>query len=73
MTLDQYLKQREITATEFARQCDLPPSTITRLIGGNRSPGLDLLKVIHRVTGGAVSPNDFLGVEERSPASEATK
>ena len=60
MTLEQYLKQHDQTPTEFARQHAFPPSTITRLLAGERAPGFELLTRIHVATGGAVTPNDFL-------------
>jgi transcriptional regulator with XRE-family HTH domain len=60
MKLGDYLKREGMTATEFARKCELPPSTITRLLAGDRSPRLELLRVIHRVSDGEVTPNDFL-------------
>lgn len=60
MTLDRYLEQHRLTPSSFARAVPLPPSTITRLLGGERSPSFDLLKTICAATGGQVTPNDFL-------------
>ena len=60
MKLNRYLETHRITPAEFARRLDMPASTITRLLSGERSPGLALLQTIHVATGGSVSPNDFL-------------
>ncbi len=60
MTLADYLTTQNLTPTEFARRSELPPSTVTRLLAGDRSPRLDLLKRIHKATAGQVTPNDFL-------------
>lgn len=60
MTLDRYLEENRLTPSAFARGVPLPPSTITRLLAGERSPSFDLLKSICVATGGRVTPNDFL-------------
>ncbi len=60
MTLDRYLEENRLTPSAFARGVPLPPSTITRLLAGERAPSFELLKQICLATGGAVTPNDFL-------------
>ncbi len=60
MTLDLYLAKQQLTPTEFARRCGLSPSTVTRLLAGDRSPGMELLTIIFEGTHGEVTPNDFL-------------
>lgn len=60
MTLERYLEEHGLTATEFAGQIDVSPSTIIRLLAGERDPRLELLKKIHGGTNGAVTPNDFV-------------
>lgn len=72
MTLDAFLDANKLTPTEFARLCDRPPSTITRLLARERAPGFELLTKIYVITGGAVTPNDFLPHTEPAVAqSEA--
>lgn len=60
MTLEQYLTDRKIKPSVFAAEIGVAASTITRVMSGERSPGLELLTLIRDKTGGAVTPNDFL-------------
>jgi transcriptional regulator with XRE-family HTH domain len=61
MTLAEYLKMKEIKPSVFAAEIGVAPSTITRLLNGERSPGLPLVKLIRDKTKGEVSPEDFMG------------
>ena len=60
MTLHQYLSLRDLKPSAFAAEIGVPASTITRILSGERSPGLDLLTLIRDKTNGAVTPNDFI-------------
>lgn len=60
MKLSRYLETHRTSPAEFARRLGMPASTITRLLAGERSPGLALLQTIHVATRGSVTPNDFL-------------
>lgn len=60
MKLAQYLSQNEIKPSVFAAEIGVAPSTITRLIKGERSPRLDLIRLIREKTGGAVTADDFM-------------
>lgn len=60
MKLIDYLHRERLTATAFAERIAVPPSTITRLLAGERSPRLDLLKKVMIGTDGEVTPNDFV-------------
>ena len=60
MKLIDYLHRENLTATGFAKRIEVPPSTITRLLTGQRSPRLDLLEKVMTGTEGAVTPNDFV-------------
>ena len=62
MKLTDYLHREHLTATGFAKRIEVPPSTITRLLGGQRSPRLDLLEKVMIGTGGEVTPNDFVAL-----------
>jgi len=71
MTLEQYLAERKIKPSVFAAEIGVAASTITRVMSGERSPGLELLTLIRDKTGGSVTPNDFLPpFEEAAPAPE---
>jgi transcriptional regulator with XRE-family HTH domain len=60
MTLHEYLSSRDLKPSAFAAEIGVPASTITRILNGERSPGLELMRVIRDKTAGAVTPNDFL-------------
>ena len=62
MTLAEYLRQPGITASSLADKCECAVSTITRISKGEAQPSADLLRRIYEHTGGAVSPNDLLGI-----------
>lgn len=60
MRLDTYLSQQGVRPSTFAAEVGVAPSTITRLLKGERTPGLDLIAKIIRSTNGAVTADDFL-------------
>jgi transcriptional regulator with XRE-family HTH domain len=60
MTLDEYLKEHRIRVADFARRIDRTVTTVSRLRNGHNSPDWETMRKIHTVTGGAVTPNDFL-------------
>jgi plasmid maintenance system antidote protein VapI len=60
MTLEQYLSWKNLRPTAFAAELGVPSSTITRILRGERSPGLRLMVQISEKTAGAVTPNDFV-------------
>lgn len=62
MKLADYLHREHLTASAFAERIDVPPSTITRLLAGQRSPRLDLLVKVMEGSNGEVTPNDFLAL-----------
>lgn len=68
MTLAEYLAVNGIKASTFADTISVPPSTVLRLLKGERSPRLELLKKIMEATNGAVTPNDFLSADEDATA-----
>jgi plasmid maintenance system antidote protein VapI len=60
MKLEQYLTEKNIKPAAFAASIDVAPSTITRIIRGERSPGLALAAKIKAATKGKVRVEDFL-------------
>lgn len=60
MKLEQYLTANGKTPSAFAAEAGLPPSTITRLLRGERSPGIELIGKIIAATKGDVQAADFL-------------
>lgn len=69
MKLHAYIEANGLTPSKFAESIGVPPSTITRILAGDREPGLPLLRKIHAATDGAVAPNDFLLTDTPSPAT----
>lgn len=60
MKLADYLIAENLNPSAFAVRLGTPASTVSRLLKGQRSPGVDLLTKIRAATGGKVTPNDFL-------------
>jgi transcriptional regulator with XRE-family HTH domain len=58
MKLAAYLKREAITASKLAEQIAAPPSTITRILKGERVPNLALMQRIARATNNEVSSLD---------------
>ncbi|ACA14960.1 3,4-dihydroxy-2-butanone 4-phosphate synthase [Methylobacterium sp. 4-46] len=61
--LGDWLRQQGVSRTTFARRCGLSPAAVTGLCN---NPGAWLSRetaaLVARETGGAVTPNDFLGL-----------
>jgi len=61
MQLSAWLKQSKSTRADFARAVEISAGRVTQLCEGDL-PSLDLAERIAKVTGGAVTPNDFVGL-----------
>ena len=59
MTLKDYLHSFNITLEAFSREVDIPYTTLTKYVYGQRIPSLTYMKRINKLTKGAVSANDF--------------
>lgn len=66
MKLETYLTENKIKPSAFAAEIGVSPSTITRILNGERSPGLPLVMLIKERTSGAVTPEDFFEAKERA-------
>ncbi len=67
MRLDQYLTQSGLTRSAFARRVGLSPAAVTALCNdASVWVGRETAERIAEATGGAVTPNDFLGLAARS-------
>ena len=72
MTLEEYLTSEQMTDAAFAEMIDRDPATISRLRRGITFPDWQTLARIRDVTGGAVTPNDFLpDIKPKSKRSAA--
>lgn len=64
--LKEYLKGQ--SKGLFAESIGISPTHLSRILGGI-TPSYDLMVKIHRETGGAVTPNDWLKVETKEKTS----
>ena len=60
MKLEQYLREKDIKPVAFAASIDVAPSTITRILRGERTPRIDLIGKIKAATNGCVSADDWM-------------
>lgn len=60
MKLATYLSENDIKPVAFAALLDVAPSTITRILRGERTPRIDLIAKIKTATGGKVSAEDWM-------------
>lgn len=72
MRLEEWLEANRTTATDFARAIGVDPSSITRLLPGEkkqvRQPGRDLMSKIYEGTDGQVTANDYMVPAQPSTA-----
>jgi len=60
MRLKNYLHENQIKPSVFAEKLGVAPSTITRILKGERTPRIGLVAKITEATNNSVSLNDFL-------------
>lgn len=70
MKLGEYLKDMKLRPSAFAEAIGVSPSTITRLLKGEREPRLALVMLIRDATGGRVTPEDFAESPRQPEAAE---
>ena len=63
MDLKAYRDAHNLTASEMGRMLDVEHSTVLRIEQGKREPSAEMLRRIVRVTGGAVTADDVLGIK----------
>lgn len=68
MKLASYLAEQKVTPSAFAALVGVPPSTITRIINGDRKPRLETIVLIQEATNGAVCWSDFVEQSEGEAA-----
>ena len=61
MTLKQYLQEKRIRQTAFARSLGVSDCHVSELVNGQKRPGLQLAVKIERATGGAVPAVSWYG------------
>jgi transcriptional regulator with XRE-family HTH domain len=59
MKLSDWLKSKRMTQTELAERLGVSKSAVSKLVTGDRSPSLRLIKLIHEMTNGRVGLKDW--------------
>ena len=72
MELLDWLKLRKTTLQKFAIRLGVPYSSMHRYAHGQRRIPADLALKIRRRTGGAVTPESFVGQYERNAREDAS-
>lgn len=62
MRLNDYLTKSGMTKSTFATQIGTTVATVSRISDGLVVPRRELLRRIHEVTNGQVTPNDVVGL-----------
>lgn len=63
MTLNDWLKKKDLSKAQFALQMGLTERAIRMWIDGDRIPAKNQMLEIFEATGGKVKPNDFYTLE----------
>jgi len=63
MELKQYLDNKNIKYEDAAQEIGVDQSTITHWINGRSIPRREYMRRIHKWSGGAVTANDFYGID----------
>ncbi|MGV7034884.1 helix-turn-helix domain-containing protein [Methylobacterium symbioticum] len=72
MDLATYLSERQIRPAAFAAEIGVPPSTITRILRGERDPRGATIRKIVEGTQGKVTAGDLIaGATQQPSAPEA--
>ena len=66
MKLADWLKRKNLSHRAFAKRIGRPQPTISRYVSGERIPNTDMMGLIYKATGGAVSANDFYDLVRRT-------
>ncbi len=69
MTLSEFLKQRDLTITCFAKMIGVTAPAAWRYCNGERIPRPITMRRIVEVTGGAVQPQDFYSLDTDGEAA----
>jgi 3,4-dihydroxy 2-butanone 4-phosphate synthase/GTP cyclohydrolase II len=69
MKLAEYLEQHQIRRSDFAARIGKSQSYITMICSGEVWPSREAVSRITEVTGGAVTANDFVGLDAEAGGS----
>jgi len=66
MRFDDWLTKERMTNPEFGEKAGWSAERVRKYRSGEREPGRDEMATIFHVTGGEVTPNDWVGVGPRT-------
>jgi transcriptional regulator with XRE-family HTH domain len=61
-TLRRYLEQNDESLSAFAVRIGKAPSTLTRVLAGERNPSIALARDVEKGTGGRVTAAEFMTI-----------
>lgn len=67
MTLKEWLEAHGLTPAQFAPRIERTTEAVRRYAAGERIPDRDTMPRIVKETSGAVTANDFFGIEDAPP------
>ena len=70
MKLETYLRENSLTDEAFASRIGISQYQVSRIKRDKSWPTRDVMKRIAEVTDGAVTANDFAGIESLAEAAE---
>lgn len=59
MKLSEYIGKYDVNVVKFAKSIGRAPSTVYRIINGDTTPDAPTIRIIMKMTGNKVMPNDF--------------
>ena len=62
MPLAEWIRAQGFTQRAVARRLGVSPSTLSRLLKGERSPSASLMRRVYELTRGEVTPMDLVGL-----------
>ena len=65
MPLAEWIRAQGCTQRSVARRLGVSPSTLSRLLKGERSPSASLMRRVYELTEGKVTPTDLVGLSEQ--------
>ena len=68
MGLKQWLERHGVSQRDFANRLEVAPSTLCRVLSGQRNPGGALVRKIAQHTEGSVTPSDLFGFSGQDAA-----
>lgn len=71
MTLANWLKSQALNQGAFAAKIGATQTAVSRYCSGKRIPPRHIMRRIVEVTDGAVTPNDFYGVDGAASRQDA--